>query len=823
MVHTGPHTDSARLPGPDRSRVAAVRSETGVDAGARNVADHAGRGAVVKPMAWKVVLAIGFAVVAAYFLVPTEAGKDLTYSAIGIASTAAVLIATRIRRPAERWGWYLLAAASACFVVGDGVLNLYDMILHTVPPFPSVADALYLAGYPFLFAGVFRVSHLRGTPGSRESRADAAMISVGALALSWQFLMGSYAEDTTVSSFAKLVTMAYPVMDIGVLFIVVAAVMNGAARRPTNQLIALAVFMMLIGDFAYNVLVLHSSYTVGNPVDAGFLLNYVFLAAAAAHPSVANPSPELTDAPTTRRRLWLPLVAAAGFVSPVIVLVSAVAGWQVDAGVLAATSIVLFTLAVLRASWLFGRLRSQTSQLRQHGESLHAALVRQQGLEDDLRHQAFHDSLTGLPNRALLHERVEHALQSSARVSGTVALCFCDLDGFKGVNDSLGHRVGDTLLGIVGKRLTSIVRSGDTVARLGGDEFAILLENVEDVDAVTALADRIVSVLHQNAVIDDQEIYLSASVGVAFAGPGTTTETLLSEADAAMYVAKANGKDRFTFFEPAMRSRIIDRVRLMNSFQGSLHRSEFFLEYQPQHRLSDGRLEGFEALVRWQHPILGLVGPYRFIPLAEETGFIVPLGRWVLEQACIEAANWTSVAGEPLSVSVNLSGRQLQEPGLAQDVQTALSFSGLPPQRLVLEITESVLMLNRNDIAEVLKVFKKMGIRIAIDDFGTGYSSLGYLRQFPVDILKIDKSFVDPLADPSSEGTAFVQTILRLAKDLNLDATAEGIEHQIQRDTLTRLNCHSAQGYLMSRPLSRDATRDYIAAATATRSAGSRT
>ncbi len=759
--------------------------------------------------AWQGVLVVGAFAVAGYFVVPSGAPQGLVYSGIGIASTLCLLWAVRLNRPVERWGWYLIAIANALFVAADGVLDFYDIVLRAVAPFPSVADALYLAGYPFLFAGVFWVRRLRGAAGSREAKADAAMVCIGALALSWQFLMGSYAHDTNLSAFGKFVTMAYPVMDLGVLFIIVCSVTTGSTRRTSDTLLSIAVVLMLAADFIYDLLVLHSGYTAGNPVDALFLANYVVLAAAALHPSMANTLS--SSGVRTAPRFWWALVATAGFASPVVLLVGGLIGARVDVEVLASTSIALFALAVVRTGWLFARLRVQTTELRQRSEALHQALDVQQDLERDLRHQAFHDSLTGLANRALLHDRVEHALAASPRLGGTVAVCFCDLDGFKEVNDSLGHRLGDELLILVSKRLSAIVRPGDTVARLGGDEYAILIDNITDVDDVTVLAERIVSVLRQPAEIDGQQIHLSVSVGIAFAGLGTTPETLLSEADAAMYESKALGKGRFTLFENFMRSRIMDRMTLMNAFEGALERAEFFLQYQPQLRLADSSLEGFEALVRWQHPSLGLISPDRFIPLAEETGFIVPLGRWILERACLEAAAWAAPAGTPVSVSVNLSVRQLQAAGLVQDVQNALSFSGLPPECLVLEITESVLMLHPEQTALVLREFKNLGISIAIDDFGTGYSSLSYLRQFPVDIIKIDKSFIDPLQDRTSEGAAFVETILQLARVLHLRTTAEGIEHQIQRDILTRLSCDSAQGYLMSRPLNPDAAHAYIA------------
>jgi diguanylate cyclase (GGDEF)-like protein len=383
----------------------------------------------------------------------------------------------------------------------------------------------------------------------------------------------------------------------------------------------------------------------------------------------------------------------------------------------------------------------------------------------------------------------------------------CDLDGFKAVNDSMGHQAGDELLVIASKRIASVVRPGDTVARLGGDEFAVLISDVDDPAVVTALAERIASVLRQPVAVNGQRVYVSASTGVAFAESDSTTERLLAEADAAMYEAKRDGKDRVAVFETQMRARIVDRMVIANAFQSSLRDGRFYLQYQPQVLLADGSLEGFEALVRWNHPELGMIGPARFVPVAEETGFIVPLGRWVLQQACAEAARWAE-AGTPVSISVNVSGRQFQDASICGDVEEALAASNLSAHLLTIEVTETVLMVDA--AADILRDLKKIGIRVAIDDFGTGYSSLGSLQQYPADILKIDKSFIDPLADPTSEARAFVQTILRLADDLNLEATAEGIEHQSQRDLLADMNCHSGQGYLMARPLSVQDARAYL-------------
>jgi diguanylate cyclase (GGDEF)-like protein len=449
------------------------------------------------------------------------------------------------------------------------------------------------------------------------------------------------------------------------------------------------------------------------------------------------------------------------------------------------------------------RLAAQT-------RALEVALADRESLEVELRHQAFHDSLTGLPNRALLSDRIAHALAAATRTGSMVAVCLCDLDGFKTINDSLGHPVGDAALVAAGERLSAVARPGDTVARLGGDEFAVLLRDIESPRAASDIGGRIVSALHQPVEVHGRQITLSARVGVAVAGGGSSGERLLSEADSAMYEAKASGKDRCVVFEDAMHVKIVERMELINALPGALERHEFFLEYQPQISLGRRQLEGFEALLRWQHPTLGLIGPDRFVHLAEETGHILPIGRWVIEEACQQAVRWRTGDDRPMSVSVNLSGHQLKDPDLLRCIRTALSLTRLRPEQLVLEITESVLIVDVELTVRALEDLKQLGVRLAIDDFGTGYSSLSYLNRFPIDSIKIDKTFVGPLGDPSSEGTLFVQSIIRLAHDLGLRTVAEGMETVEQRDLLTQLGCDGAQGFLLSRPLSAPAAQDFV-------------
>ncbi|WP_375480683.1 putative bifunctional diguanylate cyclase/phosphodiesterase [uncultured Jatrophihabitans sp.] len=734
---------------------------------------------------------------AAYFAVPSNVARDVIYLVIGLLSVGCIAAGVRLHRPALPGGWWAMALATFCFVGGDAILNYDDIVLHT-EPFPSIADAFYLSGYPCLVLSVVLMTRYT-IRRRREDRADAAIITLGALTLLWQVLVTSYAHDSTVTLAAKVVSIAYPVMDVGVLFVVALALFATRAKHASAVLVAVSLTALMIADIGYDLLELHGSYTSGNPIDAGWLISYGLLGVAALHPSMARRLPAAEGGPESEARL--PLVAVAGLIAPGILLVSGAMHKSADLPVLGALSAVLFTVVIARVSWLLRLLRGQTVDLRTRSHELDGALTAQRALESDLRHQAFHDGLTGLANRALLQERVSHALLGSARTSGVVAMLLCDLDGFKTINDTLGHPAGDELLVAIAERLSAVVRAADTVARLGGDEFAVVMENVETPAEAMMLAERILSVVREPIRGTHGPISVTASIGVSFGTSSTSVEDLVSEADAAMYAAKAAGRDRVEGFATEMRIALVRELALRGSFDEALRSGQFHLAYQPHVSLHTGRLEGFEALARWRHPVYGDVGPVEFIPLAEETGFIVPLGRWVLEQACLAAASWDAAGAAPFDMSVNVSARQLQDPRFVDDVQSTLSIAGLPPSRLVLEVTESMLMKNPARTAALLSRLREAGVRVAIDDFGTGYSSLSHLQQFPIDIIKIDKSFVDPLASPSGEASAFVHAIVRLAHELRLATLAEGIEEPAQRTALIQLGCDSAQGYLLSKPL----------------------
>ena len=421
-------------------------------------------------------------------------------------------------------------------------------------------------------------------------------------------------------------------------------------------------------------------------------------------------------------------------------------------------------------------------------------------LEEQLRKLAFHDPLTLLANRSLFRDRVHHALTLVQRGQSQVAVMFLDLDNFKSVNDSLGHDVGDRLLQAASQRLVKATRFSDTVARLGGDEFAILLEGVASPAEVERLAASLIEVLDQPFPIGDTEVRVSASIGVAFSNLETGAESLLSKADIAMYYAKAAGKNRYIAFQPPMQEMLQERMRLVADIPRAVANQEFFVEYQPIIDLGSRSLLGVEALVRWRHPELGILMPDRFIQIAEECGQIVKLGRWVMGRACSEMRAWrgTVAGGEGLRVAVNISGRHLEHGDLAQDVAHALAESGLEAGNLVIELTESTIMHNTEANLARLVQLKALGVRLAIDDFGTGYSSLSYLHRFPIDILKIDRSFVDRLAN-SSSGAELARAVITLSETLGLDTVAEGIEHEAQVDALLSLGCVAGQGFLFAK------------------------
>jgi diguanylate cyclase (GGDEF)-like protein len=450
---------------------------------------------------------------------------------------------------------------------------------------------------------------------------------------------------------------------------------------------------------------------------------------------------------------------------------------------------------------LLETLANQTAVALENGH-LEQSLAELSRLKEQLRHQAYHDPLTGLPNRTLFLESVGERIDLAATQMPVVM--FLDLDDFKVVNDTLGHDAGDRLLCDVAGRLRTILRSGDIAARLGGDEFAVLLDDDPDLARAASVADRIIETLGATFPLEGREITIGVSIGIAAARTGITADEVLRNADVAMYTAKATGKNRVTVFEPTIHAAIVARHELSSELSRSLGRGELDVFYQPIVELATGRVTGVEALIRWQHPARGLIGPSEFVHLAEETRLIRPLGRWVLLEACRQAAEWAATIpdGDGLTMSVNLSAQQLQEPDFVGDLREILEETGLQPQQLVLEMTETVMFHDTLTTLSRLEAIRDLGVRIAIDDFGTGYSSLGYLRRFRVDILKIARDFIGP-ADRQEEW-AFASAIVAIGRSLGVTMVAEGIEEPGQLDRLIELGCELGQGYLFARPARAD-------------------
>ncbi|MBE0440240.1 MAG: response regulator [Gammaproteobacteria bacterium] len=436
-------------------------------------------------------------------------------------------------------------------------------------------------------------------------------------------------------------------------------------------------------------------------------------------------------------------------------------------------------------------------------------LIDMKRAQEHVKHIAYHDILTGLPNRMLFNDRLQAAIKTAKRNAGRLAVMFLDLDHFKKVNDSLGHAAGDKLLQMVAKRINGLLRDSDTLSRMGGDEFTILLpdlgEGEEGIRSLQTIASKILHSLTESFMIEGHKMFIGTSIGASLCPDDSDDPySLLKNADAAMYNAKANGRNAFSLFCTSMNSQINEYIQLENGLRNAIEQDELHVYYQPQMNMIDNRIDGVEALIRWQHPELGMVSPAKFIPIAEESGLILSLGKWILEQACLQCKKWHEMGLEHITVSVNLSAKQFQSGNLLEDVIQALESSGLPASALGLEITESITMHDGDDVIKTLRALKNIGInKISMDDFGTGYSSLSYLKRFPIDVVKIDQSFVRDISRDANDD-AIVETIIAMANSLKLGVIAEGVETQEQLDFLQLHQCHIIQGYFISKPLPAD-------------------
>jgi len=447
------------------------------------------------------------------------------------------------------------------------------------------------------------------------------------------------------------------------------------------------------------------------------------------------------------------------------------------------------------------QIKSRTQELLSLNRNLEREVADRKRAEENLKHLAHHDSLTNLPNRLLLSARLEHAVEQAHRSGSRVAVLFLDLDHFKHINDSLGHAIGDDLLRLVSWRLRSSVREGDTVARLGGDEFVIVLEQLENQHVADQLAQKLMSSLREKLEIQGHSLFVGTSIGISlFPEDGLTTEELLKHADSAMYQAKHEGRNNYRFYTRELTQSAHEKLTLENSLRQALDHDELHLHYQPLISLSDGRIVGAEALIRWNHPEFGLLSPARFLDVAEESGLILPVGEWVLHSACQQMHEWRNNGIELRQMAVNVAGRQIQHESLVRKVTQILDRTGCRPEWLELEISEDFIMRETKDAIRTLEQLRELGIRLAIDDFGTGYSSLSYLKRLPIHKLKIDRAFIRDL-EKDPDDAAIVRAVTDLGKSLRLEIAAEGVESRFQENFLKSLSCDQAQGFLYGKPM----------------------
>lgn len=750
---------------------------------------------------------------------------------IGVLATAALLFAWRRSSALSRhlgYAWLALGIAFALNTAGDISWAVLEIGLGQ-SPFPSIADFFYLGFYPAFLAGVLLL------PAKPISRFDSMkrMLDMGVVMLAavlgfWNFLIGPLAaSNSTLPALDQLLSLAYPACDL-VLFWALLVLLYNRAENPYEGpilLLAISLVGMIVTDSIFGFQSLQGTYISGGFLDLGWILSYSLVGMAGLWQGISvrpghHTIPIYPLLGGLRKFSWvlkyLPyawLILAYGILVQSYIHPRGAGFLELASGVGVIIVMVItrqvFTLQ--ENSQLLGQLKrtmqqvqQQSADLERANRELHTEVIERKRAEEQLAYDVLHDMLTGLPNRALFMDRLERAIEyTRRRADCPFSVLFLDLDYFKVINDSLGHSVGDRLLIAIARRLEGCLRASDTVARLGGDEFVILLDNTQEENAVIFVANRIQEELRNVFIISGHNIYITVSIGIVPSVLGyERPDDLLRDADIAMYRAKSEGKARSEVFNTSMRKQAISRLKMENDLRDGLEHKEFLLYYQPIVDLRSSQIIGFEALLRWQHPERGLLLPADFIQVAEESGLIIPIGHWVLQEACSQLKKWQAEFQkfQHLTINVNISGKQFARPDFVERIVEILAKTGLSSEYLKLEITESVLIDNYSAANGKFGKLNEIGVQLEIDDFGTGYSSLGYLQHFPIHTIKIDRSFIKEIGD-GKKASELVRAIVSMAHELGMDTTAEGVETEEQLAELKNLTCQYGQGYLLSRPL----------------------
>jgi diguanylate cyclase (GGDEF)-like protein len=727
-------------------------------------------------------LALGLVVVVGFFALPHgSVAQAAVIPAMCAADSVAAFVAAVRARGLARVVWLWHAVGLLALTAGVGLIRGYPFVTGHPAPSPSLADALILGLYPCLAVALWALARLCRGEDHRGDLLDVIIIVGGVGALMWVLGLGPAVHMRGVPLATHVVAVSYTAADL-LVFAMLVRLLVGSRRSGAMRMLAAAAALLPIADIVLAVQMASGSPVLGAVFDGLCLSNCVLMIAAAVHPTARTFT---ASAPVATHRLSpsrMVFLGAALLVFPILF-----ATRPDDVVLIAALSVLTLAAVIARMARLNRRLD-----------------VARRGVEEksaQLRHQALHDALTGLPNRALIMDRLEHLLARSRRHTSSVpAAMFIDLDGFKDVNDTLGHEVGDKLLQAVAERLRGSLRDADTIGRLGGDEFVILLDGATVACAPELVAERIVNVIGQPFELAGcaEPIRVTTSIGIT-TGPAAAPGELLRDADMALYEAKAAGKNCYAVFQPETQTVVQRRHEVEQHLRSALEADQFRLVYQPIYGLEELDIVGFEALLRWEHPTLGLVEPAEIIPVLESTGQILEVGRWVLREACAQMATWRA-GGHDLIVSVNVSARQLDRGTIIEHVREALAASGLAPTALTLEITETSLMRDVDAAVRRLHQLKALGVQIAIDDFGTGYSSLAHLERLPVDSLKIDRAFTDAVTRSPGSG-ALIHTLVQLGKELGLKTLAEGVETTTQIDHLRAENVNEVQGFLLAQPL----------------------